>query len=200
MRSTASSGCSNTFCLSENDLQLLAGAFHPHLQRRDTGAGELRHLFVLQLLHVLEEKRLPVFGRDPREPPPDGIVPFGALGRTREGNTAERRVVAHEQPRAPRRAPAGRSIPIHQDAVKPRTEPLWIVAALQRAVCPDERVLQRFLRILPVPEHVHGVPTQAVAVPRDHRGVGTGVASQDSPNQAPVPPPPPLTTQGPPPA
>src|SRR5213592_136081 len=100
IRSTKSGRSSNTFRLSENDLQLLAGTFHPHLQRRYPRAGQLRHLLVLQILDVLEEKRLPVFGREPRERPPDGVVPFGALGRTREGNTAERRVVAHEQPRA----------------------------------------------------------------------------------------------------
>src|SRR6266516_3677804 len=162
MRSIASSDCSNTLRLSENDLQLLAGAFHPHLQRRDTRAGELRHLFVLQLLDVLEEKRLPVFGREPRERPPDGVVPFSTLGRTRERNTAERRVVAHEQP---------------------RTKPLRIVTARERAVCPDEGVLQRLLRVLPVPEHVHGVSAQAVAVPRDQRGVGADVAGADSAHQ-----------------
>src|SRR6266516_429129 len=183
MRSIASSDCSNTLRLSENDLQLLAGAFHPHLQRRDTRAGELRHLYVLQLLDVLEEKRLPVFGREPRERPPDGVVPFSTLGRTRERNTAERRVVAHEQPRTPRRPPAGRAAPVDQDAVEPRTKPLRIVTARERAVCPDEGVLQRLLRVLPVPEHVHGVSAQAVAVPRDQRGVGADVAGADSAHQ-----------------
>src|SRR3989442_503553 len=179
MRSIASSDCSNTLRLWENGLQLLGGGFHPHLQRRDPRAGELRHLFVLQVLVVLEEERLSVFRPEPRERPPDGVVPLGALRRTRERHTAERRVVAHEQPRAPRRAPAGRAAPVDQDAVEPRTEPLRIVAARERAVCPDEGVLQRLLRVLPVPEHVHGVAPQAVAVPRDQRRVRPGVASHN---------------------
>src|SRR5204863_7465602 len=113
----------------------------PTLHAEMPGPGGPRLLAVPHPPTGWGENRPALWGRGPRGPPPDGVAPFGALGRTREGNTAERRVVAHEQPRAPRRAPAGRAAPIHQDAVKPRTEPLGIVAARQRAVCPDERVL-----------------------------------------------------------
>src|SRR5439155_1698144 len=157
IRSTKSGRSSNTFRLSENDLQLLAGAFHPHLQRRYPRAGQLRHLLVLQILDVFEEERFPVFRGELAERPADGIVPLGALGRTGERRTAQRRVVAHEQPRATRCPSARRAAPVHKDAVQPGAESLWIVAARERAMRPDERVLQRFLRVLPVPEHVYGV-------------------------------------------
>src|SRR5256886_6591216 len=180
IRSTGSCRSSNTFRLTENDLQLLAGAFHPHLQRRYPHAGQLRHLLVLQVLDVLEEERFPVFRGEPAERPADGIVPLGAVGRTRERRTAERRVVAHEQPRAARCRSARCAAPVHEDAVQPGAESLWIVAARERAMRPDERVLQRFLRVLPVPEHVYGVAAEAVTVPCDEHGVRTGVAGQDA--------------------
>src|SRR2546430_13620668 len=99
IRSSKSGRSSNTFRLPENDLQLLAGAFDPHLQRRYPRAGQLRHLLVLQILDVLEEERFPVFRGEPAERPADGIVPLGALGRTGERGTADRPAVAHEQPR-----------------------------------------------------------------------------------------------------
>src|SRR5207253_739861 len=117
IRSTGSCRSSNTFRLTENDLQLLAVAFHPHLQRRNPRARQLRHLLVLQVLDVLEEERFPVFRGEPAERPADGVVPLGALGRTGQRHTAERRVVAHEQPRASRGAPARRAAPVHEDAV-----------------------------------------------------------------------------------
>src|SRR2546425_4801420 len=138
MRSITLSECSNTLRLPENDLQLLAGAFHPHLQRRNPRAGQLRHLLVLQILHVLEEERFPVFRGEPAERPADGIVPLGALGRTGERGTAERRVVAHEQPRAARCPSARRAAPVHEDAVQPGAESLWLVAARARAMRPDD--------------------------------------------------------------
>src|SRR5256884_8203715 len=183
IRSTKSGRSSNPFRLPENDLQLLAGAFDPHLQRRYPRAGQLRHLLVLQILDVLEEERFPVFRGEPAERPADGIVPLGALGRTGEWRTAERRVVAHEQPRATRCPSARRAAPVHKDAVQPGAESLWIVAARERAMRPDERVLQRFLRVLPVPEHVYGVAAEAVPGPCDEHGGRTGVAGQDAAHQ-----------------
>src|SRR5947209_5794016 len=36
--------------------QLIARAFDPHLERGDTGTRECRHLFVAQLLHILQQK------------------------------------------------------------------------------------------------------------------------------------------------
>src|SRR5947209_3425498 len=101
IRSTGSCRSSNTFRLPENDLQLLASTFHPHLQRRNPRAGQLRHLLVFQVLDVLEE----------------------------------------------------------------------------------ERLLQRFLRVLPVSEHVHGVAAEAITVPCDERAVRAGVARQDAAHQ-----------------
>src|SRR5213596_2255820 len=174
IRSTKSGRSSNTFRLSENDLQLLAGTFHPHLQRRYPRAGQLRHLLVLQILDVLEEERFAVFRGEPAKRPADGIVPLGAVGRTGERHTAERGVVAHEQPRAARRPSARRAAPVHEDPVQPGAESLWIIAARERAMRADERVLQRFLRVLPVSEHVYGVAAEAVTVPCDEHGVRAG--------------------------
>src|SRR5438132_10277336 len=183
IRSTGSCRSSNTFRLPENDLQLLASTFHPHLQRRNPRAGQLRHLLVFQVLDVLEEERLPVFRGEAAQRPADGVVPLGALGRTGERHTVQRRVVAHEQPRASRGPPARRAASVHEDAVEPRAESLGIVAARERAMRPDERVLQRFLRVLLVSEHVHGVAAEAITVPCDERAVRAGVARQDAAHQ-----------------
>src|SRR5881398_1808170 len=73
-RSITSSSCSDTFRLSENHLQLLASALHPHLQRRHARTSQPRHRFVFEILDVLEQEGLAVFGRQPRERPVDRVL------------------------------------------------------------------------------------------------------------------------------
>src|SRR5205823_6536677 len=101
-RSITSSSCSNTLCLSEYHLQLLPRALHPHLERRHARPGQPCHGLVFEILDVLEQERLAVFRREPRERPADDVLPLGALGRARVRGAVERRVVAYEHPAPPR--------------------------------------------------------------------------------------------------
>src|SRR5256714_109362 len=176
-RISFSSG-SNTFRLSENRLQLLARPLHSHLERRHARTGQLRHLFVLEVLDVLEEKGFPVFRGQPRQRPAHHVLPLGLLGGTGVSDAVERGFVAHEDAPALCRPGARRAAPIHQNAVQPCAEPRPVVTALERAIRPDERVLQRLLGVFAIAEHVHGVAGQAVTVPRDERRICVGVAAE----------------------
>src|SRR5256886_4331762 len=177
-RPISSSSGSNTFRLSENRLQLLARPLHSHLERRHARTGQLRHLFVLEVLDVLEKKGFPVFRGQPRQRPAHHVLPLGLLGGTGVSDAVERRFVAHENPPALRRPGARRAAPIHQNAVQPRPEPCPVVTALERAIRPHERVLERFLGVFAIAEHVQGVAGQAVTVPRDERSVCVGVTAE----------------------
>src|SRR2546430_4328724 len=177
-RPISSSSGSNTLRLSENRLQLLARPLHSHLERRHARTGQLRHLFVLEVLDVLEKKGFPVFRGQPRQRPAHHVLPLGLLGGTGVSDAVERRFVAHENPPALRRPGARRAAPIHQNAVQPRPEPCPVVTALERAIRPHERVLERFLGVFAIAEHVQGVAGQAVTVPRDERSVCVGVTAE----------------------
>src|SRR2546430_2096364 len=95
-RPISSSSGSNTFRLSENRLQLLARPLHSHLERRHARTGQLRHLFVLEVLDVLEKKRFPVFRGQPRQRPAHDILPLGLLGGTGVSYAVQRGFVAHD--------------------------------------------------------------------------------------------------------
>src|SRR5881398_69233 len=177
-RPISSSSGSNTFRLSENRLQLLARPLHSHLERRHARTGQLRHLFVLEVLDVLQEKGFPVFRGQPRQRPAHHVLPLGLLGGTGVSDAVERGFVAHEDAPALCRPGARRAAPIHQNAVQPCAEPRPVVTALERAIRPDERVLQRLLGVFAIAEHVHGVAGQAVTVPRDERRICVGVAAE----------------------
>src|SRR6266446_2943512 len=47
----------------------------------------------------------------------------------------------------------------------------------------DEGILQHFLRVFSISEHVQRVPAQAIAIPRDEIGVSTGVAGLHTAHQ-----------------
>src|SRR5437588_73651 len=100
-RPISSSSGSNTFRLSENRLQLLARPLHAHLERRHARTRQPRHLFVFEILDVLEEERFPVFRGQPRQRPPHHVLALGLLGGARVGDAVERGLVTHEA------APAG---------------------------------------------------------------------------------------------
>src|SRR2546423_3317731 len=185
-RPISSSSGSNTFRLSENRLQLLARPLHSHLERRHARTGQLRHLFVLEVLDVLEEKGFPVFRGQPRQRPAHHVLPLGLLGGTGVSDAVERGFVAHEDAPALCRPGARRAAPIHQNAVQPRPEPRPVVTALERAIRPDERVLERLLGVFAIAEHVHGVAGQAVTVPRDERSICVGVAAEHPAHRFPV--------------
>src|SRR5205823_8265585 len=106
------------------------------------------------------------------------VLPLGLLGGTGVSDAVERGFVAHEDTPALRRPGARRAAPIHQNAVQPRPEPRPVVTALERAIRPDERVLERLLGVFAIAEHVHGVAGQAVTVPRDEGSIGVGVAAE----------------------
>src|SRR5216117_3539210 len=75
-RSTKSSSGSNMLGLSEVLLQLLARALHAHLERRYSGAGQLGDLLVLEILDVLEQKRLAVLGCEAGQSSVDAVRPL----------------------------------------------------------------------------------------------------------------------------
>src|SRR6059058_3798977 len=177
-RPISSSSGSNTFRLSENRLQLLARPLHAHLERRHARTRQPRHLFVFEILDVLEEKRFPIFRGQPPQRPAHYVFPLGLLGGARVGDAVERGFVAHEDAPALRRPGARRAAPIHQNAVQPRPESRRVVTPLERAIRPDERVLERLLGVFAIAEHVHGVAGQAVTVPRDERSICVGVAAE----------------------
>src|SRR5256885_1813805 len=177
-RPISSSSGSNTFRLSENRLQLLARPLHSHLERRHARTGQLRHLFVLEVLDVLEKKRFPVFRGQPRQRSAHDILPLGLHGGTGVSYAVQRGFVAHEDAPALRRPGARRAAPIHQNAVQPCPEPRPVVTPLERAIRPDERVLERLLGVFAIAEHVHGVAGQAVTVPRDEHRICVGVAAE----------------------
>src|SRR2546428_4033834 len=177
-RPISSSSGSNTFRLSENGLQLLARALHAHLERRHPRTGQPRHFFVFEILDVLEEERFPVFRGEPRQRPAHHVLALGLLGGARVGHAVERGFVAHEDTPALRRPGARRAAPIHQNAVQPRPESRRVVTTLERAIRPDERVLERLLGVFAIAEHVHGVAGQAVTVARDERSICLGGAAE----------------------
>src|SRR5205823_479982 len=116
----------------------------------------------------------------PPQRPAHYVFPLGLLGGARVGDAVERGFVAHEDAPALRRPGARRAAPIHQNAVQPRPESRRVVTPLERAIRPDERVLQRLLGVFAIAEHVHGVAGQAVAVPCDERRICLGVAAEHS--------------------
>src|SRR2546430_17742884 len=58
IRSTGSCRSSHTFRLTENDLQLLAGAFHPHRSEEHTSELQSQSNLVCRLLLEKKKKRI----------------------------------------------------------------------------------------------------------------------------------------------
>src|SRR2546429_170751 len=123
-----------------------------------------------------------VRGRTSQRPAHD-ILPLGLLGGTGVSYAVQRGFVAHEDAPALRRPGARRAAPIHQNAVQPCPEPRPVVTPLERAIRPDERVLERLLGVFAIAEHVHGVAGPAVTVPRDERSICVGVAAEHPPHR-----------------
>src|SRR5258708_4785527 len=182
-RSTTSSSRSNMLRLSEVLLQLLAGALHSHLQRRYPGAGQLGDLLVLEILDVLEQKRLAVLGCEAGQGSVDGVRPLHAVGLVRMRGTVQRVGVLHEHPAAPRRTRACGAAAVHQDAIQPCAKPRRIVAARQRPVRAHEAVLQRLFGVFMITDHVNGVAPQAIAIARNQCAVSADVAGPDPAHQ-----------------
>src|SRR5881394_2996852 len=90
--------------------------------------------------------------------------------------------MVHERLTAPCGARADRPAAIDENAVEPCPE-AGRVAARQRAVCADERVLQRFFRVFMIPDHVYGVAPQAIAIARNQHAVSADVAGPDPAHQ-----------------
>ena len=62
--------------VSQELAELIARAFDPHAERGFPGAGEARHLRVVQAFDVAQEKRLPVMGAQCRQRPSNLFPPF----------------------------------------------------------------------------------------------------------------------------
>src|SRR5881398_4073342 len=76
------------------------------------------------------------------------------------------------------------SVPIARSRAATTPSALGVVAARERAIGTDEGVLQHLFRVLPISEHVQRVAAQAIAIPRDEIGVGTGVAGLHTAHQS----------------
>src|SRR3982751_1981292 len=83
---------------------------------------------------------------------------------------------------APRCAGADRATAVHEDAIEPGAKALGI-AALERAVCAHERILQRFFSVLMIADHVNSIAPQAIAVAGSQHAVGADIAGPDSAHQ-----------------
>src|SRR5437867_12869089 len=91
--------------------------------------------------------------------------------------------VAHEHPATTRGARSRRAAAIHQDSVQPGAEARRIVATRQGTVGTHEAVLQRFLRVFTVADHMDGVTSQAIPIAGNQRAVRPGVAGPDPAHQ-----------------
>ena len=133
---------------------------------------------------MLEQKRLSVLRREPREGaiyrvvPPQPVYQIGIGRRVRSALC-----VANEESAPSRCSSAHRPTAVYEDAVQPRPEPAGVVAPRERSVCPYECVLQCFFRVLPVANHVHGVAAEAVAIARDQSTVRSDVAAANPAHQ-----------------
>src|SRR2546426_9980646 len=183
MRSTVSSSRSNMLRLSEILLQLLAGALHSHLERRYSGTCQFGDLVVLEILDVLEKKRLAVLGCQARQSPVDCVGPVQTVGVIGVRGSVQGLSVMHEHPAATRGTRSRRTATVHQDAVQPCAEACRIVAARQGSVGTHETVLQRFLRVFMIADHVDGVTSQPITIARNQRAVRADVAGPDPAHQ-----------------
>src|SRR5690349_6534104 len=182
-RSTTSSSLSNMLGLSEVLLQLLACALHSHLERRHAGAGRLGNPLVLEILDVLEQKRLAVLRLEAGQGTVDGVGPLHAVCLVRMSGAVERVGVIYEHPPAPSGTRARGAATVHQDAIEPCPKPRRIVAARQRPVRAHEAVLQRLFGVFMITDHVDGVAPQAIAVARNQCAVSADVAGPDPAHQ-----------------
>src|SRR5260370_17993973 len=99
---SSSSACSNMLRLSQESLQLFAGALDSHLQGRNPRPGEPRDLLVFEVLNVLEQKRLSVFRRQSRHRPVHNIVPFQPIDEIGTGRLVQSAFdLPNEQPATP---------------------------------------------------------------------------------------------------
>src|SRR5712691_8688462 len=169
--------------LSEILLQLLAGALYSHLERRYSGTGQLGDLVILEILDVLEKKRFAVLRCQARQRPVDRVDPVQPVGLVGVRGSVQGLSVVHEHPAATRGPRSRRAAAVYQDSVQPCAETCRIVAARQRAVGTHEAVLQRFLRVFTIADHVDGVTPQAIAIAGNQRAVRPGVAGPDPAHQ-----------------
>src|SRR5216110_2213018 len=182
-RSTKSSSGSNMLGLSEVLLQLLARALHAHLERRYSGAGQLGDLLVLEILDVLEQKRLAVLGCEAGQSSVDAVRPLQTISLVGMCGPVQSVGVTLEHPAAARRARPSRPAAVHQNPIQPCAKPGRIIAARQRPVRAHEAVLQRLFGVFMITDHVDGIAPQAIAVARNQRAVGADVAGPDPAHQ-----------------
>jgi len=164
----------------EQHSQPLTRSFDPHFQGGHTDTGDDRHVFVAQILHMLQQESFPLVFIESLQGAVQFFPPCLALGRMILSGTHECDVVVDERslPSAPPRS--GSPTAISQDAKEPWSEPLRIIAFGQRSIGSDEGILQRFFRVFPTPEHSDGITAVVGPVSRHNHGVGPGVTSQDA--------------------
>src|SRR5690606_9507972 len=95
-RSTATAAASGSWSATvgpfEPAPQPLAGAAHPHLERRHRGAGQFGHFLVAELFHVLEQKGLPQVGGERGQRSTDLLPPRRSIFGRCDGRLRQRRL------------------------------------------------------------------------------------------------------------
>src|SRR6185312_15691772 len=154
--------------------QLRARATHPHLERRNAGAGERRHLVVAQLLHVLEQKRFPLVQLDLVERELNFLEHRRGLGGLLDRRLVQLVVVADEA-LCPLGATTGnRAALVAHDLEKPPRKVIPVPTSRESPERAHERRLQCFIRIVAIAEESYGEPITAVAMTIDEDCVRVG--------------------------
>ena len=164
----------------EQHSQPLTRSFDPHFQGGHTDTGEHRHVFVTQILHMLQQESFTLVLIESLQSAFQFFPPCRALGRVILGGTHEGDLVVDEGslPSAP--PCSGSTAAIGQDAKEPGRETLRIITLGQRSIGTDEGILQRFFRVFTTTEHSYGVTTVLGTVSLHNHGVGPGFTSQDA--------------------
>src|SRR5689334_7765036 len=158
--------------------QPIAGTHDAHLERRHAGARQSRHLVVAQLLHVLEQKCFALLGAQPAQRPVDLFAPRVPLCRMLFGGIVQRQIVADERARAATAARSDGPTAIYENTKQPRAESLRILTPGERSIRARERVLQGFLRVLAIAQHVERVPRVPIAISLHQLGVQLGITPE----------------------
>ena len=106
----------------------------------------------------------------------DLVPPLECVGPLAHGGHVVRQIGV--EPPVPLEPPPNRPAAVDDDAEEPGAEPLRLPAARQRPVRPHEAVLQRFLSVFPVSQHVKRVAPELVAVARHQGGIGSEIAAE----------------------
>src|SRR4029077_13183036 len=110
----------------------VAGAHHPHLQRRNTDSRELRHFIVAHVFDVLQQKRFSLLGTQMLQGAIDFFTPRSALRRVILRRLENSGLVDDERLRPAPPSRSQRSAAIDENTEQPCAEALRILTPRQR--------------------------------------------------------------------